>query len=113
MINFLTDEQNAKLQRSISDFNGHASTVETAIGAIVFGQLYGWRVLRMVHSANTLKKYEAAIGLSYEDICPETTELSERNIGFRASRAIGKYWDIVMGRYKVERKAELDDGEVQ
>lgn len=112
MFDFLTDEQNAQLQKSLAEFKGHVSTIETAIGAIVIGQRYGWRVLRMVHSANTMKKYEAAIGLSYEDICPEVTDLSERNIGYRVSKAIGKYWDIVMGRHKVERKAELDNNEV-
>lgn len=39
----------------------------------------------MVHSANTVKKYE---------------------------KAIGKYWGIVVGRQKVEHKAELYNGEV-
>jgi len=51
--------------------------------------------------------------LSYEEICPEETELSTRNVGYRASKVIGKYWDIVMGRHKVERKAELDEEETQ
>ncbi|MAD52845.1 hypothetical protein [Idiomarina sp. UBA3162] len=113
MFDFLTDEQNARLQSSIAEFKGHVSTIETAIGAIVIGQRYGWRVLRMVHSSNTMKKYEKAIGLSYEEICPEETELSTRNVGYRASKVIGKYWDIVMGRHKVERKAELDEEETQ
>lgn len=111
MFKFLTDEQNQVLIDSIESYRGHVSTIETAIGAIVVGQKYGWRVLRMVHSANTMKKYEKAIGLKYEDICPESTEHSKRNIGFRFAQTIGKYWDVVMGRQKVDRKAEIDNGE--
>ena len=44
---FLTDEQNQVLTDSIENYRGHISTIETAIGAIVVGQKYGWRVLRM------------------------------------------------------------------
>lgn len=111
MKDILTDEQIAQLEQSCKNFSGQLNSLESAIGAIYIGNLFGWRVLRMVHGANTIKKYESIIGMKYEDICPERTEHSKRSVGLRAADAIGRYWDVVMGRHKVERKAEVNDKE--
>ncbi|MCC5880723.1 MAG: hypothetical protein JJU03_12600 [Idiomarina sp.] len=111
MKNTLTDEQYAQIEKVTKEFSGQINSLESAIGAIFIGQTYGWRVLRMIHSANTLKKYEKILGLKYEDICPEKTEHSKRNVGFRVAEQIGRYWDVVMGRHKVDRKADADDKE--
>lgn len=109
MITKLTDEQNKELAARSEEFNGQITTLSAAIGAIHVGHIYGWRVLKIIHSPATLKKYEQIIGLKYEEICPETTENSMRNVGYRVSQKIGAFWKVVLGQVKVENKNEAND----
>lgn len=109
MFSFLTEEQNATLEKRVLEFSGYLPTLSAALGAIVLGHKYGWRVLKMAHSPATLKKYEQVIGLKYEDICPELTEQSKRNVGYRVSEKIGAFWKVVLGHVKVDRKSDAND----
>lgn len=109
MFSFLTEEQNAIVTEHTRQFKGQLTTLSAALGAIALGRQYGWRVLKIVHSPATLKKYEAVIGLSYEDICPETTEFSSRNVGFRLYQKVGAFWKVVLGHIKVENKNDAND----
>lgn len=109
MFNFLTDEQNAIITANTQQFKGHMNSLSAALGAIVLGHQYGWRVLKIVHSPATLKKYETIIGMKYDEICPEFTELSSRNVGFRLYQKVGAFWKIVLGHIKVENKSDAND----
>lgn len=109
MITKLTDEQNKELAARCEEFKGQITTLSAALGAIHVGQIFGWRVLKIIHSPATLKKYEQIIGLKYEEICPETTESSMRNVGYRVSQKIGGFWKVVLGQVKVDNKNEAND----
>jgi hypothetical protein len=109
MITKLTEEQNKVLSDRCENFKGQITTLSAALGAIHVGHIYGWRVLKIIHSPATLKKYEQIIGLKYEEICPETTENSMRNVGYRVSQKIGAFWKVVLGQVKVENKNEAND----
>lgn len=110
MFSFLTEEQNAIITEKTRTYRGQLPTISAALGAITLGHQYGWRVLKIVHSPATLKKYEAVIGLKYEDICPESTDISHRNVGYRFYQKIGAFWKVVLGQVKVDSKNKADDG---
>ena len=101
--------QEQQLCAAIANFKGIGTTLEAALGALIMGQHYGTRVLRMNHSPATIRKYERILGLSYDDLCPKQTHLSERNRGIWAAEKFGAFWDIVMGRKKVNNKGSFSD----
>lgn len=109
MFSQLTDEQNQQIAEKCHDFQGQITTLSAALGAIHMGHIFGWRVLKIIHSPATLKKYEQIIGMKYEDICPETTEASKRNVGYRFSQKIGAFWKVVLGQVKVDNKNEANN----
>ncbi len=109
MFAFLSDDQNKHLEAVTKEYIGQMPTLGAALGAITIGHIYGWRVLKIVHSPATLKKYESIIGYKYEDLCPELTELSSRNVGFRMYQKIGAFWKVVLGQVKVLNKNEAND----
>jgi len=109
MFSQLTDEQNAIVSKRANVFKGQIPTLSAALGAIHIGHVYGWRVLKIIHSPATLKKYEEIIGLKYEEICPETTDQSMRNAGYRVAQKIGAFWNVVLGKVKVDNKNEAND----
>ena len=92
-----------------SKFKGRGTTLESALGAVTLGQLYGWRVLKMIHNPSTYSKYEKLLGIQFKDVCPETTKLSKRNGGFKIADKLNSFWAIVKGRIDAPNKANFLD----
>ena len=103
----LTDEQLATIETSIKDFRGLASTLESALGALIIGHKLGWRVLKMCHSSATLKKYEKVLGIKYEEVCPERTDLSKKNYGVVAADKLKAFWAVATGKKPIKNRADL------
>lgn len=111
--NFLllsSTELEARLCNAIAEFNGVGTTLESAIGSFVLGQHYGTKVLRILHSPATYRKYEKILGIKFVDHCPERTQMSRKVIGIKVADRLGGFWDVVMGRKKVEKKGWIEVG---
>ncbi len=46
--------------------------LESALGMLFVGHAFGWRVLYMIHSVATIRKYEKVLGISLQAL-PERT----------------------------------------
>lgn len=96
--------------QKIAEYEGPAASLGGALGAMVIGQHFGTRALRMMHSPATIRKYEAILGVRFDEICAsEFTPLSQRVVGLRAAQELGGFWDIVMGRKRVANKGWLQE----
>lgn len=103
-------ETEKRIRTAIANFRGPGPTLGSALGALVMGQHYGYRGLRMMHSPSTYRKYERVLGgIKFEDVCPELPPLGNRIVGIRVAKKLGAFWDVVMGRRKVENKGYVDD----
>jgi hypothetical protein len=100
----LNKDQSKAVQVAIREFHGQIDVLESALGALIIGQHYGSRVLQMVHSPATIRKYESVIGLTYTDLCPERGTLAFKSIGLSMADKLGGFWKVVTGKVKVERK---------
>ncbi|MFT6916296.1 MAG: hypothetical protein ACJAWL_002630 [Motiliproteus sp.] len=107
----LTDEQQTQLTERIAKFKGSATTLESAIGALVLGQHYGWRVLKIIHTPSTYKKYETILDITFQELCPERTELSKKSFGLAAADKLNSFWSVVMGKTPIKNKGMLVDPE--
>ena len=76
--------------------------MESAIGALFVGRFYGVRVLRIIHSSSTLRKYETFLGASFEDLLPQHGEFIDRSYAWVFSKAINRYWDLVARKFKMD-----------
>ena len=94
---------------NLANYRGPGTTLESALGALIIGRHYGWRVLRMMHSPSTYSKYEKLLGVEFKTVCPEDTDLSQRSIGMRVAVKLKSFWAVVMGREKVDNKGVLED----
>lgn len=109
LYSFLTDEQNAVIQQSIAQYRGHATALESALGAVVIGHNYGWRVLKLVHSPATYRKYENILSVKFQDLCPERGPLSNKSRGLAIADKLNSFWAVATGKKKIEDKSELGD----
>jgi hypothetical protein len=110
------DEQTEQvILQHMKEFNGIGTTLESALGALVLGQYFGWRVLKMLHNPATYRRYEKALGISFKDVCPEITDLGkQKSVGYAITEKLGSFWAVVMGKRKVpEKKLIADEEEVK
>lgn len=97
-------------QIAISKFTGDLGELESALGMLPLGYQYGWRVLYLIHSKATIRKYEAILGINVRDEFPEAGPSAERNNGYKLVQKIGNFWKVVSGENDVpipnKRKVE-------
>ena len=49
----LSEEQEQIILKNIKEFRGVGTTLESALGALIMGQYFGWRVLKILHNPLT------------------------------------------------------------
>lgn len=105
---FLDDETKEQLEKAATEFKGNGTTLESALGAVLMGRMYGWRVLKMMHSPATYRNYEKILGIKFRDICKEETKLTQRNMGMKIAAKWNNFWEVVRGTYKVKDKGHIE-----
>lgn len=94
----LTDSELVKLiDKSIMKFHGNSEELENAIGALMVGRLTGWRVLFLIHSPKSIKKYEAILGIEFRDIMPEEGPKAKDSIAWKIAQKVTNFWKLVKG----------------
>ena len=112
LLPYLPPETETQVVEKASDYVGHCTTLSGALGALAFGQLYGWKAVWLVHSRSTIRGYEEALGINFRDHMPDRTELSARITGIRWADQLGKFWAVVKGEVPVPGgKARMNDGD--
>ena len=87
---------------AIVNFRGNASELESAIGMLFFGHAVGWRVVYMIHSIATIRKYEKILGIVVKETFPEKTEQSERSLAYKMHHKVSNFWKAVKGEKRPE-----------
>lgn len=109
---FLDSSVATQVEKAALEYRGYAPTVADALGALVFGQLYGWRAVMMLYSRSRIRDFESALGISFRDHMPDRTDHSARILGVDLADRIGKFWAVVKGEVPVPGgKAYIDDAD--
>ncbi len=96
----------AHLDKRIEKFKGQATVLESAIGALILGRRYGWKVLYLVHDKKTIRKYEDILGLKFREALEPESDLSNKSLAFRLQKKISNFWKAVSGEMRVVYKGE-------
>lgn len=106
----LDDATEQKILQNMQEFRGIGTTLESALGALIVGQFFGWRVLKLMHNPATYRKYEKVLGVEFKAVCPEITEFGKKkSIGYAITEKLGSFWAVVMGKRKVADKGLIAD----
>jgi hypothetical protein len=106
-----TVDQAADLERiekeAIANFSGTLDELESALGMLRMGHHLGWRVLVLIHSKRTLRKYEDILGIKVRDYFPEEGPSVGRSIGYTIAKKLGNFWKAVSGDVKIDHRREI------
>lgn len=109
----LSDEQKVaafdKAAYAVASFSGSLEELEKAIGMLMIGYHFGWKVLLLVHSKRTIKKYETILDIDVKEFFPAEGRSAQRSIGLDIAKQIGNFWQVVSGDIKVENRRNVED----
>lgn len=97
----ISEKQKEQLQQiedqAIINFVGMIDELESALGMLRIGHHVGWKVIYMVHSKKTVRKYEEILDIKIRDIFPERGPSSARSIGLTLADKFTNFWKVVSG----------------
>lgn len=107
----LTGKQKEQLQEiednAIINFKGMIDELESALGMLRIGHHVGWKLLYLIHSKKTIRKYEDILNIKIRDIFEDTGPSSPRSIGLALADKFSNFWKVVSGEIKIENKKEI------
>ena len=100
-----------KVGEAVAHFSGSLEELEKAVGMLMVGYHFGWKVLLLVHSKRTIKKYEAILNIDIKEFFPAEGSSAQRSMGLDLAKQIGNFWQVVSGDIKVENRRNIEDVE--
>lgn len=96
----LVDEVEAKRRHDLMDaaifnFAGSLDELEGALGMYMLGRHFGWKVLYVIHSKKTIRKYEEILGITVREEFVEAGPDAQRSNGYRAVEAASNFWKAI------------------
>ncbi len=109
----LSDEEKVaafdKAGQAVARFSGSLEELEKAIGMLMIGYHFGWKVLLLVHSKRTIRKYEKILDINVKEFFPAEGNSARRSMGLDLAKQIGNFWQVVSGDIKVENRRDIED----
>lgn len=96
------------MDEAVVRFDGNLDELESALGMYMLGRHFGWKVLYIVHSKKTIRKYEEILGISIRDEFPAEGPDADRSNGFRALKTVSNFWKAISGDTPIEGKKLID-----
>lgn len=108
----LTDEQKQQIQEiqdcAIRDHRGQIDELESALGMLHIGHHFGWKVLYLIHSKKTVRKYEDILGIKIREFFPERGPSSPRSVGLAFADKVSNFWKVVSGDIKIPDRRKVE-----
>jgi len=95
-------------KNAIANFAGQYDQLTTALGMLRLGDHVGWRVLYILHSKRTIRRYEEILDIKVREFFPEEGPSASRSIGYKVAKKLENFWKIVSGDVKIENRREIE-----
>lgn len=109
----LPPEEAAALSQRLDEvarkFGGSFDELESALGMMTMGRLFGWKVLVLIHNKRTIKKYEDILGIKVREEFDEEGPLAYKSVAYGVVQKIGEFWKGVSGDIKIEDRRTLEN----
>jgi len=85
------------IDKATKNFTGPLDTLEGAIGYLMIGRKFGWRVMFLIHRQSTVKRYEKILGIASKEVMPEEGVWAKKSVAYMALKRVTNYWKAVKG----------------
>ena len=88
--------------------------LESALGMYMVGFHFGWKVLHLVHSKKTIKKYEEILGIKITEVFEPVGPDADRTNAHKIITTVSNFWKAVSGEEKlppgIDKRGMADKG---
>jgi hypothetical protein len=95
-------------ENALAGFVGQLDELESALGMLLMGHHFGWKVLYLIHSKRTIRKYEDILGIKIREIFPEEGPSSYRSPALALAKKATNFWKVVSGEEKIPDKKKVE-----
>ncbi|MFH7043701.1 hypothetical protein ABT392_15480 [Paucibacter sp. JuS9] len=99
-------ERHDFLDSAIFRFEGQLDELEAAIGMYMIGRHFGWKVLHLIHTKKTIRKYEQILGIEVREEFDEVGADADRSNAWKLAQGIANFWKVVSGDEKLPLERE-------
>lgn len=85
-----------KIEEVTKDFHGQIDHLYEAVGMIVVGRLFGWKVMRLASSRRCWTTATKLFG-DPKELMREREEYWHKSFGLAVVDKMGDYWGVIMG----------------
>lgn len=104
----MTEKQLVEIiDKAIKNFHGNTQRLSNAIGYLMLGRKFGWRVMLLMHDRKSIKDYEKILGIDSRIIFPEYGPLKNKSMAYRALQKVTNFWKAVKGEIAGVRSTEI------
>jgi len=64
---------------------------------LMFGRLIGWRPLFLIHSRQSIRKYQQILSVDFRDILEEVGPEADKLVAWKIAKSISSFWKLVKG----------------
>ncbi len=98
----------AVTEKAIRRYSGDLGELESAIGMFAIGRHLGWKVLYILHSKKTIRKYEEILDIAvrkeFKEVGPDAT----RSNGYRLLETVSNFWKAISGGQPIPDRRLVD-----
>lgn len=88
--------------------------LESALGMYMVGFHFGWKVLHLVHSKKTIRKYEDLLGIKITEVFEPVGPDADRTNAHMIITSVSNFWKAVSGEEKlppgIDKRGMADKG---
>ena len=99
-------ERYTVMDKAIRQSGFQIDELESALGMYMVGFHYGWRILYLVHTKKTIRKYEALLDIKVAEAFPEYGPDADRTNAHKVLQTISSFWKVVSGDEKPTLKVD-------
>ena len=94
------------IKSAMERFSGNFDELESAVGMYMVGHYVGWKVLVLVHSKRTVRKYEEILQIIIREEFPEEGLEATRSLALTIAKTVSNFWKVVSGEDKTIAKED-------
>ena len=95
------------IDKAIKDYSGPVSPLLTSIGFLMVGRKFGWKVMFLMHSQTTVRKYENILNIKSRDVMPVEGPLARKAVCWDLLQKITNFWRAVNGEVPGAKTQEV------
>jgi hypothetical protein len=97
----------AHVDQQVRAYAGDLTQLERAIGALVAGRQFGWKVLLLAHDRKTISKYGEILKVDFREVLPPVGKFAHKSLGWTAAQKVASFWKAVKGEYPEVKNVQI------